>query len=418
MIELYVLLVVLVLLSALFSGSEIALFSLSDIKVKKLIRSRKKGAGTLRKLKSNPHRLLVTILICNNVVNIAAASIATMIAIGAFGSMGVGIATGIITFLILIFGEITPKSYFHQKNERMSLILARPMYVLSMILYPIIIFIELISRGMLRLLGVKRVRDEITEEEIIAALSMGAEAGVIDKDEEEMMHNIIEFGDMMVKEVMTPRKEMVTLRSDNKLIDAITRMLETRYSRMPVFAHGTKNVMGIVNLRSMLPQIRSKQFDLPLIKLLSPVISVGEEDRLDDVFDRLRENAMHMAMVKNKEGQLVGLVTMEDLLEEIVGEIYDETDRRRVHVHFIDRKTAIIRGDMLVKDLKEKIPIPIKSKAATVSDLVSARFDDSPKKGQKIKLKNFIIEAMDVSKKDTSRVVRVKIKKRRGKIRK
>lgn len=157
-LHLYITLVILLLLSGLFSGSEIALFSLSNIKVRKLVRSRKKGAKALKRLKDNPHRLLVTILICNNVVNIAAASIATVVAIDAFGSTGVGIATGIMTLLILIFGEITPKSYFHQKNEKASLVLARPLYALTMVLYPVIIAIEGVSKGVLKLTGMRSVK--------------------------------------------------------------------------------------------------------------------------------------------------------------------------------------------------------------------------------------------------------------------
>jgi len=417
MILLYLALVVLIVLSAFFSGSEIALFSLSKIKVRKLARKRRKGAAKLRKLKSNPHRLLVTILICNNLVNIGAAAIATMVSIEAFGSVGVGVATGIITFLILIFGEVAPKTYFYQKNERMSLLVAGPIYVLSIILYPVVVVVDSISKGVLRLAGTGKRKDEITREEIMAAIALGNEAGVIERGERRMMQNVIEFGDVPVRDVMTPKKRMVALKSDDKLIHAIARMLETRYSRMPVYGHGTRKIIGILNLRNALKHIKTQKFGTPLMQIISPVIYAKDNDKLDDTMDRLRENAAQMAVVKNENDNVVGVVTMEDLLEEIVGEIYDESDRRRHKIHFIDYKTAIISGDTLVKELKETIGIPLKSKALTMSDLVSARFDNNPAPGKTIKMKNFIISVMDVNKKDPSKITRLKVVKRRGKIR-
>jgi len=216
---------------------------------------------------------------------------------------------------------------------------------------------------------------------------------------------------------MTPKKRMVALKSDDKLIHAIARMLETRYSRMPVYGHGTKKIIGILNLRNALKHIKTKKFDTPLMQIISPVIYVKDSDKLDDAMSRLRENAAQMAVVKNENDNVVGVVTMEDLLEEIVGEIYDESDSRRHKIHFIDYKTAITRGDTLVKELKETIGIPLKSKAVTISDLVSARFDNNPRPGRTIKMKNFTISVLDVSKKDPSKITRLKVVKRRGKIR-
>lgn len=411
-------LIALIALSGFFSGAEIALFSLSNIKVRKLVKARRRGAKTLRKLKSNPHRMLVTILIGNNIANIGAAALATVVATQSFGSVGLGIATGIVTFLILIFGEIVPKSFFHQNRERMSLVVAQPIYVLSYIMYPVIAVVELISKGILRLGGVRKPRDEITEEEIIAALSLGAEAGVIERDESEMMQNVIDFGDSTVEEVMTPMKRMVSISSNNNLMDVIAKMLETKYSRIPVYRKRPRKIVGVVNLRSILPHIKSKNFDIIVEEVMDPVIFVGENEMLDDVFDKLREHSAHMAVVLDKQKRVKGIVTMEDLLEEIVGEIYDESDRKRVRVHFMDRKTAIVNGDMLVTDLQEKIGIPLRGKFATISDLLSARFEGRPRKGRGIKLKNFTLTVMDVDKDDQAKIKRIKIVKRRGKIRK
>ena len=413
-----IVLVVLVALSGLFSGAEIALFSLSQIKVRKLVKERRSGAKTLKKLKENPHRMLVTILIGNNVVNIGAAALATILFTEMFGSSGVGIATGIMTFLILVFGEITPKTYFHQNSETMSLIVARPLYILTYILYPVIIVVELLSRGILRMGGVRRYKDEITEDELMAALSLSTEAGVIERDEEEMMQNVIDFADSTVREAYRPLKRVVMISRGKSIMDVITTMLQTKYSRIPVYDRKLKKIIGVVNLRGILPYIKKKEFDAPVDDVIEPVITVKIDDMLDDVFDAMKMNSTHIAVVTDAKRNIKGIVTMEDLLEEIVGEIYDESDRKRLRVHYIDNKTAIVRGDILVKDLQSRMGIPLKSKFVTISDLVSARFESRPKKGRQIKLKNFTLTVLDVDKKDPSVVKRVKIVKRRGKIRK
>lgn len=415
MLEVLVL-IALIALSGFFSGAEIALFSLSKIKVRKLMKARRRGAKTLKKLKSNPHRMLVTILIGNNIVNISAAAFATIVFTDAFGSVGIGIATGIMTFLILIFGEIVPKSFFHQNAERMSLIIAQPVYILSYILYPLIVLVEFISKGILRLGGARTTKDEITEEEIIAALSLGTEAGVIERDESEMMQNVIDFGDSKVDEAMTPVKSVVSISANDRIMDVIGTMLRTKFSRIPVFNKDRKNIVGVVNLRSILPHIKNQNFDIVIENVMDSVISVKESDMLDDAFDKMREHSAHMAVVRDKKRRVIGIVTMEDLLEEIVGEIYDESDKKRVRVHFIGRKTAIVNGDMLVKDLQEKMGIPLMGKFATISELLSARLDGKPKRRRSIKLKNFTLTVIDVDRKDPEKIKRIKIVKRRGKI--
>ncbi len=411
-----IVLVVLIALSGLFSGAEIALFSLSNIKVRKLIKERRSGAKTLRNLKANPHRMLVTILIGNNVVNIAAAGLATIMFTEIFGSSGVGIATGVMTFLVLVFGEITPKSFFHQNAESMSLLVARPVYILTYILWPVIVVIELISRGLLRIVGVKKKKDDITEEELIAALALSAEAGVIDRDEEEMMQNVIDFADSKVKEAYRPIKKVVMINTGKSIMDVITLMLETKYSRIPVYDRDSKRVVGVVNLRGILPYIKNKKFDAVIDDIVEPIIYVNDSDMMDDAFDKMKMHSTHMAVVRDSKKNIKGIVTMEDLLEEIVGEIYDEPDRRRVRLQHIDNKTAIARGDMLLTELQQKIGIPFRGKFATVSELVSSRFEGRPKKGRQIKMKNFTLTVLDVGKKDPSVVKRVKIVKRRGKI--
>ncbi|MFH0956443.1 MAG: hemolysin family protein [Candidatus Aenigmatarchaeota archaeon] len=411
------LLILLVALSAFFSGAEIALFSLSSIKVKKLIRMRKRGAGMVRKLKSDPHRMLATILVGNNVVNVAAAAIATAVATEAFGSSGLGIATGIMTLVLLVFGEVIPKSFCHQNAEKMALMVAHPLYLMSVILYPVIFVVENMGKGVLRLMGVKkRTKEDITEDELMAAISLGIDAGVIDKNEEEMMQNVIEFGEERVKTVMTPFRSMVYIEPGKELSDVLAKMLETKYSRMPVYDKAKRKVEGIINLRSILNYIKLRNFSVPVRYLIEPAIYVKENDSLEYAFEKLKINSAHMAVVTDGHKSVKGIVTMEDLLEEIVGEIYDESDRKRYDMRRIDRKTAVVNGEMAVKDIQRRIGIPLKGGFQTISELMSARFEGQPRKGDNLKLKNFILTVVLVDKDDPSKIKNIKIYKRRGKI--
>jgi putative hemolysin len=407
-------LVILILLSGFFSGSEIALFSLSDIKVRKLLRQRRRGARTLRKIKDDPHRLLVTILIGNNLVNVAAAGIATILAVRFFHSTGLGIATGVMTFLLLVFGEITPKSFCYHNAERISLLVARPLYILTKVLYPVIVFIEAISKGILKVLGGRRKLRTITEEEIMTALSMGAEAGVIERDEEKMISNIFEFGDTKVKEVMTPRKRIVAIRSDMRLIDVLTKMLESRYTRIPVYENSFDNMIGVIHIKSLLKYVKRKQFDMDLEKLITPVLFTNEDKKLDLLLDDFRETGTHMAIVTNKKGEVRGLVTLEDLLEEIIGEIYDESDTKRTNMRFIDERTMIVEAETPLKHIDKVMGTDLEtSKLNTIADLVVNKLGRMPRKGERIRMKKFNLIVKDVS---GGKIKRIKIVKSRGKL--
>ncbi len=407
-------LIVLVALSGFFSGSEIALFSLSDIKVRKLVRQRRRGARILRKLKDEPHKLLVTILIGNNLVNIAAAALATLIFTEIFGSQGLGIATGIMTFLILVFGEITPKSFCHQNAEKVSLVIAGPLYVLTKILYPIVVFIEYLSLGMLRVFGTRKRKPKITEEEIHTALSMGTELGVIEKDEEEMIRNVFEFGDTVVSEIMVPRKKIAAIRSDMRLSDVLMKFLESRYSRIPVYKNSFDNMIGVIHIKDILKHLKRKQFDMEIEKIVSPVMFAREDRNLNLLMDDFRETGTHLAIVTDKKGDVKGLVTLEDLLEEIVGEIYDESDVKKTKLRLLDEKSIIVEAETPLKDITRVMGIEFKGKdLKTIADLIVKKLGRFPKEGDKIRMKNFRIIVKDA---DKDRIKRIKIVKKRGKI--
>ncbi len=407
-------LIILIALSGFFSGSEIALFSLSDIKVRKLVRQRRRGAKILRKLKEEPHKLLVTILIGNNLVNIAAAALATIIFTDMFGSSGVGIATGIMTFIVLVFGEITPKSFCHQNAERVSLVIAGPLLLLTKILYPVVVFIEYLSLGILKIFGPRKKKPKLTEEEIRTALTMGAELGVIEKDEEEMIRNVFEFGDTVVSEIMVPRKKIAAIRSDQRLADVLTKILESRYSRIPVYKNSFDNMIGVVHIKDILKHLKRKQFDTEIEKFVSPVMFVKDDRNLNLLMEDFRETGTHLAVVTDNKGYVKGLVTLEDLLEEIVGEIYDESDVKKTKLRLLDEKSIIVEAETPLKDITRVMGIEFKGKdIETIADLIVNKLGRFPKKGDVIRMKNFRIIVKDA---DKNRIKRIKIVKKRGKI--
>ena len=405
--------VILIALSAFFSGAEIALFSLGDIRVRKLVRQRRRGAKMLRKLKDNPHRLLVTILMCNNLANIAAAALATVTFTAMFGSGGIGIATGIMTFILLVFGEITPKSFCYHNAEKVSLIVAGPIYVLTKVLFPFVIIVEKLSLGMLRLFGHNRKRQRITEDDIKSALSMGAELGVIDEDEEEMIRNIFDFGDTRVSEVMMPRSKMVAIRSDRKLGDVLMKMLGTRYSRMPVYKGKFDNMIGVIHVKDILKHVRKKSFDMEIEGVISPVMFVDENKKLDDLMDDFRERGIHLAIVRAGR-KVKGLVTFEDLLEEIVGEIYDESDVKDSKLRQMDEKSVIVDAGASISEIRKATGIDFGQKnLKTISELFVSKTGRMPRKGDFLMLNNFRIIVKDA---DSHKIKRVKIVKKKGKI--
>ncbi|MFH2105427.1 MAG: CNNM domain-containing protein, partial [Parcubacteria group bacterium] len=236
-------LVILILLSSFFSGAEIALSSLNPIKVKTLVKQRKKGAKTLARLKERSERTIITILIGNNVVNVASASLATYVATEKFGSKGLGIATGVMTLIILVFGEITPKTLAITHAEKIALVIAKPILVLSYIFYPLIVafhyFANLISR-----LFKARKRKGISETEIKTMLEFGVEENVIDEEERDIMHQAIRFSDIKAETTMTPLKNVFMLPATTPVKDALKPMLASGFSRAPIYEGLDKNIIG------------------------------------------------------------------------------------------------------------------------------------------------------------------------------
>lgn len=318
---LYLTLLILLILSAWFSGMEIAMFSLTPAKVKELVLSKRHNAQLLQKLLSKKHKLLVIVLLGNNLVNIGAASIATVAATEAFGKAGVGIATGMMTLLILVFGEMYPKAYFRIKAVEIALLFAPVIYVLQLILYPIVFVLE----KLLSFLTRGKIATGVSEKEFIALSRLAVEEGTIEFKEHEMIVNILEFNDREVKDVMTPRYKMHVLNDDAEVDQVAYAMGKIGFSRYPVYHNQKDNIIGYVHSIDIMRVLNSENREKELEHFVQPIIKVDEKQKINHVFNKMRRKHSHMALVY-RQSELIGLVTMEDILEEIVGEIRDEND--------------------------------------------------------------------------------------------
>lgn len=319
---------VLIGLSAFFSLAETALISISRLRVRHLIDKKKHGGIELKKLKDDPHRLLITILVGNNIVNVSASALATAFAIETLKSNAVGIAIGIMTFLLLVFGEIIPKSFAMQHNIALALLVARPIWLLSVVLYPIIRIFEFIIDSFMKIIGIRKsTRPIITEEEIRSIVKLGQETGAIKELEKEMIECIFKFDNIDVKDIMTPKNEIKMTSAESTIRDLLELVNEHRYSRFPVYEKSKDNIVGIVLFKDIVKQIKEGNLDLPIKKIIRKPRFIFETKKIDSLLRQFQKLKEQIAIVINEKGKVVGLVTLEDVLEEIVGEIVDESEK-------------------------------------------------------------------------------------------
>ena len=392
-----IILVVLLILSAFFSGVETALMSLNQIKVKSLVKQGKKGATVLYRLKQNPHRLIITILIGNNLVNIGAASFATVMFTGIFGSSGVGIATGVMTFLILVFGEITPKTFASQNAERVSLLVARPIEIFSIILTPFVWVFERISKLMSTLLGSKK-EETLSEAELETIVTMGRKEGLLEKEAADIMHNVLKFGGTTAREIMTPRIDMIIIDGNKKLSDVLDLIVKTPYSRYPVSIEENK-IEGILDIDDVLKQVRDKKLNKKVKSILRPILFVPESKEIDDLLTEFEGKEVPMAIVVDEYGAIEGLVTVEDILEEIVGDIFDKSKAKNFYFKKLEKNILRVDAKAPIDELNKILNLGIKpGQFNTIAGYIQDKLQRIPHQGEKIKLRNSIIEVGEVTK--------------------
>jgi len=317
---------VLVFLSAFFSSSETALTTVNKIRMKNLAENGDKRAAKVLKVTSDSGKMLSAILIGNNIVNIGASSIATILAIDIFGDIGSGIATGVLTIIVLIFGEVSPKTMATIKADSFSLLIAGIIDILMIILTPVIFIINKMASGVLFVLRINPndADTAMTEDEIRTIVDESQESGAIEDEEREMIHNVFDFGDSLAKEIMIPRIDMTFVQADATYEELIEIFREEKFTRLPVYEESTDHVVGIINMKDLLLIDKSEDFSVRDI-LREPYFTY-EHKNTSDLFVEMRKSSISLAIVLDEYGVTAGLVTLEDLLEEIVGEIRDEYD--------------------------------------------------------------------------------------------
>ncbi len=392
----YILLVILFMLSAFFSGSETAFISANRFRIKKLAEEGCRNAKIADKLLENPQKLITTVLIGNNLVNIAAASIATSLAIKAFGDYGVGIATGVVTILILIFGEVIPKNIAIRNSERFALTAARFIYLCEKIFLPISLILTGITNFMLTRFGIPLRRPLLTEEEIKTIIEYGAKEGVIEKEEKEIIKSVFKFGDTDVKEIMVPRLDIVAIEADKTIKEALDLILRTGHSKIPVYEGNIDNIIGMIYVKDVLNYI--KEGKNPKVRdIVRKILFVPESKKLDDLLREMQESKIHMAIVVDEYGGVSGLVTLEDIIEEIVGEIEDEFDREEKKIIKISEDEAVVDARLNISDVEEALGIKLpKGEYDTIAGLILDRLERIPSTGEKVTVDDveLIVEKM------------------------
>lgn len=370
-----------------------------------------KKAARVLEITDNSGKMLSAILIGNNIVNLSASSISTSLAIKLFGSVAAGIATGILTLLILIFGEITPKTLATINPEKISLSYANIIYYLMKLLTPVIFIINRLSLGFLRLLRVDpdNTQNQMTEEELRTIVDVSHETGVIESEEREMINNLFDFGDAVAKEVMVPRIDMTFANVNITYEELIEIFQEDKFTRLPVYEDTTDNVIGIINMKDLLLYQDKEHFSIRDI-MREPYFTY-EHKNTAELFLEMRQSSISLAIVLDEYGATAGLITLEDLLEEIVGEIRDEYDMDEEDsiVQLSDREYLVL-GSTNLEDLCEKLDLNFTSEDYdTIGGYLIGLLDHLPQKNEIIITDDNVL--LRVEKMDKNRVEKIYIKK-------
>ena len=389
--------IILLCLSAFFSSSETALTTVNQIRMRTLADNGDKRAARVLHVTGNPGKMLSAILIGNNIVNLSASSISTSLAIHLFGNTGAGIATGILTFLILIFGEVTPKTMATIKADSMSLTVAAPIGLLMKILTPVIFIINKLSLGLMFLLhvNIKDAQKKMTEEELRTIVDVSQENGVIEHEERDMIHNLFDFGDAEAKEIMVPRIDMTFVQADATYQEVLDIFRQDMFTRLPVYEDSTDHVIGIINMKDFLLQNDTPEFSVR--NLLREPYFTYEHKNTADLFLEMRKSSISLAIVLDEYGVTAGLITLEDLLEEIVGEIRDEYDAdEEDDITRISDREFYVLGSANLNDVSEALSLHFTSDDYdTIGGYCLGLLDHLPEKNEIILTDNNILLRID-----------------------
>ena len=356
-------LVILLIGSGFFSASETALMSISKIKLRHMEEDGLKGAKLVSSLLEDPNKLLSSILVGNNIVNIAATSISTSLFVSIWGAQGVAMATVMMTVLVLIFGEITPKSISANSPEKISLFVSKPIKFVTIVLKPVVWIFNVITTIIFKIFGIdnKGVKPFITEEELKTMVNVSHEEGLLEIEEREIINNVFQFGDMQAKEAMVQRLDMVAIDIEDSYEEIIELFKTEKISRMPVYEETIDDIIGVLNIKDVifLDDEEIENFDIR--KYLREPFFTYEFKKITQLLEEMKKDKSQMAIVVDEYGGTAGLITIEDLVEVIVGDIEDEYDEEEDEIQVISSKEFLVEGSTKISDVNEVINIQLES---------------------------------------------------------
>lgn len=388
-------------LSGFFSGLEVALVGTNRATIARLVKQNVSGAKTLQKLKANPGWMMSSVNLGNNLVNVSSASLATVVSIQLFGENGLGIAVGIMTFLIIIFGEVTPKTYCNANATKIALRCSGILLTFSYVFYPAVWVLERITRGIIKITGSSYHPPALTEEDIMGIVEQGHKDEAIEGNERDLVKGALKFDDTVIRSVMTPRTKLFALNADLSLEDAVDSIYKSGHSRIPIYGKNRDDIIGILHIRDIFGHIKEPELSKrKLGELVRPPIYVSQEKLMSDLLAEMQAKSTHMAIVVDEFGGVEGVVTLEDLIEEIVGEIHDETDVKKIVFEKVDKDTIIANGDIEIDQINKifKTSIPPGDDFSTLNGLLHSRLQDIPQVGDKLQIESLSIIVEKVTK--------------------
>ena len=379
-------LILLIGLSAFFSSAETALTTVNKIRIRNLAEAGDKSAVTLTKVLEDQGKMLSAILVGNNVVNLTASSMSTTLAMNIWSNKAVGIATGVLTLVILVFGEISPKTISTLYSEKISLKYAKIIYLFMTVMTPVIYAVNVLSSGFLRLVHVdpNRKQEAITEDELRTIVEVSHEEGVIESEEKKIINNVFDFGDSVAKDIMVPRIDMAMVEVGATYDELIDIFREEKYTRMPVYEETTDNVIGIINMKDVLLIDRNEEFHVR--DLLREQLYTYEYKNTAELMVEMRQTSNNMIIVLDEYGATAGMITLEDLLEEIVGEIRDEYDEdEEQELVEVGPGEYVVEGSMKLDDLNDLLDLELESEDYdSIGGLIIGQLDRLPEEGESV----------------------------------
>ncbi|ELZ90258.1 hemolysin family protein [Haloferax sulfurifontis] len=407
--------IVLIGLSAFFSSSEIAMFSLAKHRVDSMVEDGVPGAERVKALKDDPHRLLVTILVGNNIANIAMSSISTglLVFVGFQQGEAVAIATFGITAVVLLFGESAPKSYAVENTESWSLRIARPLKYAELLLLPLVVFFDYLTRVINKVTGGQTAIETtyVTRDEIQNLIETGEREGVIEEEEREMLDRIFRFNSTIAKEVMTPRLDMTAVPKDATIDEAIETCVQADHERVPVYDGNLDNIIGIVNIRNLVREKYYGERGVGIADIVSPTLHVPESKNVDELMAEMQDTRMQMVVVIDEFGTTEGLITLEDMVEEIVGDILEGDEEEPFES--VDENTYLVRGEVNIDEVNEMLDIelPEGEEFETLAGFIFNRAGRLVEEGEEISYNDIIIRIEQV---DNTRIMKARIQTNAG----